>query len=269
MRGLTMDRIGFCLAFGLPLVACGGETDGARGAEEAAAPAEEVATETAPAGGTGYTVVEVTDGGTISGAVRFVGTVPSAQTVSVSEDAETCGESRRVQTVEVGVGQGLANAVVSLVDITRGAALETPASPPVLDQRGCRFVPHVLLAPAGAPVHILNNDPLTHNVHTVAFENRPVNRAQPKDLHQIEVTFRAAEKVKVKCDIHGWMSAWIAVVDHPYHAITAQNGAFVIGNVPPGRYTLEVWHETLGTSTQSVTVAAGETADVSVELGQD
>ncbi len=268
MKVITMKHGETCLALALVLVACGGETDGARGAEEEAAPAEEVATEAEPAGRAGYTVVEVTDGGTIRGAVRFVGTVPSARTVSVSEDTETCGESRQVQTVEVGVGQGLANAVVSLVDITHGAALETPASPPVLDQVGCRFVPHVLLAPAGVPVHILNSDPLTHNVHTVAFENRPVNRAQPKDLHQIEVTFRAAEKVKVKCDIHGWMSAWIAVVDHPYHAITAQNGAFVIGNVPPGTYTLEVWHETLGTSTQSVTVAAGETADASVDLGQ-
>ncbi len=161
MRELTMDRVGLCLGFGLLLVACGGETGGGGAVEKEPAPAEAVATETAPAGGSGYTVVEVTDGGTIRGTVRFVGTVPAARTVSVSEDAETCGESRQVQTVEVGVGQGLANAVVSLVDITRGAVLETPVSPPVLDQRECRFVPHVLLAPAGAPVHVLNSDPLT------------------------------------------------------------------------------------------------------------
>jgi hypothetical protein len=82
------------------------------------------------------------------------------------------------------------------------------------------------------------------------------------------LSFRFPEKVKVKCDMHDWMGAWIAVVDHPYNAVTDEAGSFVLENVPPGTYTLEIWHETLGSDTQSVTVAAGQTTDASVELAQ-
>jgi hypothetical protein len=117
-------------------------------------------------------------------------------------------------------------------------------------------------------VEILNSDPVTHNVHTVAFDNRPFNRTQPAALEKIEASFRVAEKVRVKCDIHGWMGAWIVVIDHPYHAVTGSDGGFVIGNVPAGTYTVEIWHETLGASTQTVTVTAGQAADLSIELAQ-
>ncbi len=141
-------------------------------------------------------------------------------------------------------------------------------SPPTLDQNGCQFAPHVLLAPAGQAVHVLNSDPLTHNVHTAAFENRPVNRSQPAGVRKIELSFRFPEKVRVRCDMHDWMGAWIAVVDHPYNAVTDEAGSFVLENVPPGTYTLEIWHEILGSNTQSVTVAAGQATDASVELAQ-
>ena len=253
------------LILALATAACGGDTEQGGPAEEEEA-AETGAAEASPAAAEGYTVVEVTDGGSLRGTVRFTGTVPAPRSITISEDAETCGATQQVQTLEVGAGQGLANAVVSLTDITGGAALEAPASPPTLDQRGCRFTPHVLLARAGDAVHVLNNDALTHNVHTASFDNRPVNRSQPQRLREIEVTFDVPEKVHVKCDIHGWMSAWIVVIDHPYNAVTDQAGSFVIENVPPGTYTLEIWHETLGASTQSVTVTASQTTTVSVEL---
>ena len=263
-------HFGVCGEVYLPLAvilaACSGGNDGAGEVEENPPPAAATAAAVESSGG--YKVVEVTDGGTISGAVRFVGTVPPARSVSVTDDADVCGQSREIQTVNVGRGNGLADVVISLVDVTRGAALTQPPAPPALDQRGCRFSPHVILAPVGAPVNILNNDPLTHNVHTAAFDNRPVNRAQPKELHKIEVKFRAPEKVKVKCDIHGWMSAWVVVIDHPYHAVSDEVGKFVIENVPAGTYQLEIWHETLGTSTQSVTVAQGEATNLSVDLGK-
>ena len=253
------------LALALALTACGGETGETPRAEEAPAPAEEATSEVEPGG---YTVLDVTDGGTIRGTLRFVGTVPPPETVPVAEDGEVCGETRQVQTMEIGPGGGLAKAVVSLVDITRGAAVKAPATPPVLDQQGCRFVPHVLIVPAGATVEIANSDPITHNIHTVTFENRPVNRAQPKEVPKIEVSFPFADKVRVKCDIHNWMGAWIIVTDHPYHAISDRGGSFVIENVPPGTYTLEIWHETLGATTQTVTVTAGETTNVDVETSQ-
>ncbi len=262
MRKITMKLGPLYFVVALPLAACGGEADRS---EEPGAAAEESAAGVESADTSGYTVVDVADGGTIRGTVRFVGTVPAPRTVSVTEDTETCGETQIMQLVQVGSQDGLANAVASLVDISRGAALEQ-ATPPALDQRGCRFAPHVVIAAAGEPVHVLNNDPFTHNVHTVSFDNRPVNRAQPRSLTQIEVTFNVPEKVRVKCDIHAWMSAWIVVVDHPYQAITDEGGSFVIENVPPGTYTLEVWHESVGASTQSVTVTAGQVTDLSVEM---
>ena len=249
-----------CLTLALA-AACSGDAD-----TDQAAEAEEDPAAAAVAAEGAYTVVDVADGGSISGTVRFTGTVPAPRSVTISEDAETCGETRQVRTLEVGTGQGLANVVISLTGITRGAALRAPASPPTLDQRGCQFTPHVLLARTGDAVHVLNNDPLTHNVHTASFDNRPVNRAQPQSLREIEMTFQTPEKVRVKCDIHAWMSAWVIVIDHPYHAITSETGSFVIENVPPGTYTLEIWHETLGVSTQPVTVTASQTTTVSVEL---
>jgi plastocyanin len=213
-----------------------------------------------------YMAMDLVDPGVIRGSVRFVGTVPSPRAVDVTDDAEACGTVQEVRAVQVGQGGELSNAVVSLTDIERGAALEIPATAPTLDQKGCNFVPHVLLAGAGQPVRVRNSDPLTHNVHTVAFENRSVNRTQPSGAGDMELMFPVAEKVKIQCDLHRWMSAWIVVVDHPYYAITDETGSFVLSNVPPGTYTLEIWHETLGSRTESVTVVPNDTADVRIEL---
>lgn len=240
--------------------AAAGETT-ASGKEEVRGRAAKGAAE--PAAAPGYRVIDVTDGGTIRGVVRFIGTAPPARLVRISEDVEACGATRQVQTVRLGPKNGLADALVSLTDIQEGAALVAPDEPPVLDQTGCRFVPHLLLVPARVPVNVLNSDPITHNIHTLAFDNRPINRAQPSFMKKMEVSFKVPEKVKVNCDIHEWMGAWIAVMGHPYYAKTRQDGSFSIPNVPAGTYTLELWHETLGTTTQEVTVAAGEVTEVS------
>ena len=248
----------------LGLGACGGDGGG----EQAPATAEEPAAETPTGGDSGYSVVAVDDGGSISGTVSFLGTVPPSRTVAISDDVEACGTSIEVRDLAVGSGGGLANVVVSLTDITSGAANQASGSPPTLDQRGCRFTPHVVFVPVGADLVILNSDEVAHNVHTVAFDNRPFNRTQPPSLERLEASFDVAEKVGVKCDMHGWMNAWIVVTDHPYYAVTGMDGGFVIGNVPPGTYTVEVWHEELGATMQTVTVTAGETSDASVELTQ-
>ncbi len=263
-------HLGIWLAFALSTAACGGDAGDTGGAEQAPATEEQPAAEAASSDGgdSGYSVVAVENGGTISGTIFFSGTVPEARTVAITADVEACGTSMEVQELEVAAGGGLANAVVSLVDITSGAAVEAAGSPPTLDQRGCRFSPYVVLAAVDEVVEILNSDPVSHNVHTVAFDNRPFNRTQPPSLEKIEASFDVAEKVRVKCDIHEWMNAWIVVVDHPYHAVTGSDGGFVISNVPAGTYTLEIWHETLGASTQTVTVTAGQATDLSVELAQ-
>lgn len=264
MRYFTLKTWGLGLALALTLTACGSEAGNDQAADEPAG-TREPAAEAAVQGASGYTVVEVTNGGTISGTVRFAGTVPAPRTMTVTDDVEACGESQSVQLLSVAGGR-LANAVVSLVDITEGASLAAPAAAPAIDQSGCRFLPHVLIAQVHQPVHILNSDPLTHNVHTVSFDNRSINRAQPQAVTKIEVEFDVAEKVRVKCDIHDWMGAWVVVVDHPYHALTGIDGTFSIENVPAGTYTLGTWHEELGSISQSVTVEEGLTTDVTLTM---
>ena len=248
----------------LLLVACGGDDTPGSGAAAGSGKRPEV--EPTSSDGAGYETVVVDNGGTLRGMVRSGGPAPTARTVAITEDNEVCGNERQIQTVDIGASGGLANGVVSIVDITRGIAMEDPTPPPELDQRDCGFHPQVLLVPVDVPVHILNSDPITHNVHTVAFDNRPVNRSQPREVPKIEVSFAVAEKVKVKCDIHDWMTAWIVVVDHPYHAVTSADGAFVIENLPPGTYTVEAWHEAFGAVSQTVTIEAGEVRDLAVEI---
>ncbi len=254
----------------LTLAACGGGAGDAdeRGVSSFLGEDAAEAASSSQVSASGYTVVEVQDGGSITGSVRFSGAVPAPRMVRVTDDFDACGATVEVSELEVGSGGGLANAVVSLVDVTSGAAVSTSLSPPVLNQRGCRFEPHVILAEVGQTVEILNSDPVTHNVHTVAFDNRTFNRTQPPSLEKIEASFEATEKVMAKCDIHGWMTAWIVVVDHPYHDITSEDGTFTIDNVPPGTYTLEIWHEALGSTRETVTVSGGETTDVRVALAQ-
>lgn len=251
-----------CLGLASAIGACGESapvedgTPGASGAPQAA--------ESSEAAPEGYAVIDVVDGGAVRGIVRFEGGIPEPRTIRVAEDSAVCGPTQVVQTVAVGVQGGLADVVVSLLDVRQGGAPVDSA--PVLDQRGCRFVPRIVLAPVGSAVRVLNSDPLTHNVHTAAFENRSVNRSQPAGPDVMELSFDAAEKVRVKCDLHPWMSAWIVVTDHPYHAITDDEGRFELSNVPPGDYVLETWHETLGSSRREVTVRGDATLDLQVDL---
>lgn len=263
---LTLTLI-LTLILTLTIEACAGESSNDQTADQPSAEISDAVGGGDTENASGYSVIEVADGGTIRGTVRFEGTVPAPRSVAITEDVETCGESLLVQLLSAEGGK-LANAVVSLVDITAGVALGEPVSIPTIDQVGCRFTPHLLVAQANRPVHILNSDPLTHNVHTVSFDNRPINRAQPKGVQQIEIEFDVAEKVRVKCDIHDWMGAWVVVIDHPYHALTDSGGRFSIENVPPGTYTLETWHEELGTTSQTVTVTAGQTTEVTLTMTQ-
>ena len=136
-----------------------------------------------------------------------------------------------------------------------------PTTPVVLDQRGCRYVPHVFGVQVGQPIEILNSDPTLHNIHATPKTNTEFNTAQPIQGMKTTHTFTAKEAdvvVPFKCDVHGWMNASAGVLDHPYFAVTKPDGTFSIPNLPPGTYTLAAWHERLGTQDADVTVAAKE-----------
>src|SRR6185436_18773562 len=119
--------------------------------------------------------------------------------------------------------------------------------------------------PAGGTVEFLNSDRLLHNIHSTSRSNAVFNRTQPKG-RTIPIVFTKPEIVRIGCDLHGWMRAWIVVMEHPFQAVTGAAGEFAIPNVPPGKYTLNVWHETLGTVTKDVTVGEGD-ATTTIDIG--
>jgi len=207
----------------------------------------------------------VKNGGTITGVVTFKGTPPAPQQIAVDKDKKVCGKTKMIsQSLLVGKKKGIQNAVVRLTDITTGKPLPTKAV--LLDQKGCRFHPHVLMVPAGGSVEVVNDDPLTHNIHTFSFENAQLNQAQPKGSSKLTIEPTIPETIKVQCDIHKWMEGWMIVSEHPYYTLTDSNGKFTLTSVPPGTYTLEIWHETLGLVNQTVTVKAQKNVNVSVTL---
>jgi len=199
-------------------------------------------------------------GGTITGEVKVTGTPPAPKVIKVNKDNQVCGNEKKVAEVEVGAGGGLANAVVSVAD----AKAPKPAKKPALDQKGCEFRPAVLVAFPGE-VDILNSDGVLHNIHTFSTANAPINKAQPKFKKVMTERFDKPEVIKVQCDAHSWMHAWIVVTEQPA-AATDDKGTFRIENVPPGKHRVEVWHPVLGKQAREVEVKAGQETRVSFEL---
>jgi len=126
----------------------------------------------------------------------------------------------------------------------------------------------VLAFPVGTPVEINNPDGILHNIHSYSKANPTFNIAQPKFKKTVEVKLEKPEAVNVKCDVHGWMNGWLVVTESPYVAVTDNSGAFKLTDVPAGSYTVEVWHETLGKTSQKVTVKGKEDAKLNFEMGK-
>lgn len=197
-------------------------------------------------GGTGYQGITVTEGGTISGIVRFSGSIQNVPELKISKDEKWCGPVKRSPRV-VGHNGGLANAVVSLESIGRGKRWND-SSKGLLTQAACEFQPHIVLLPAGSALDIVNEDPLLHNVRTSDRKGKTVfNIAQPVKGQRFSVKpekFSGPGIYEVSCDAgHPWMSAHIVVMEHPYVVITDEHGRFELKDVPEGTYRLRMWHE--------------------------
>ena len=210
-----------------------------------------------------YKKTTVNNGGKITGVVKFEGDMPEKKKVEITKDQAVCGATEKFdETLVVGEGMVLQNTIVYLMDISQGKDFDEKAKLEI-DQKNCRFNPHVQIAPVGEALTILNNDKATHNVHIFGTRanNSAVNKQQTKNRKKMKLA--GAKKpegpVKVKCDIHGWMSAWVAYVPHPYFAVTNEKGEFKLEDVPPGTYKLGYWHEACGTNNKTpvtVTIAA-------------
>ncbi len=200
--------------------------------------------------------------GTITGKVVFKGTHGPGK-VTIGKDKEVCGEYKLDPVLVVGSQGEVKNAVIQIADLKQTVSAPKEA---VIDQMKCEYVPHVSAIHAGATVKIKNSDGILHNVHSFSEKNSPFNRAQPKYLKEISEKFIHPEVISLRCDVHGWMSGWIVVTESPFYYVTADDGSFKLESVPVGKYTLEVWHETLGKTTQSVEVKLGEVTHVTFEF---
>ena len=202
--------------------------------------------------------------GAIKGKVVFAGPVPTQGKVDITIDQYVCGTTRDAEDLLVSPQRELRNAVVWLENPPPNAGARALPAKVEMDQKRCVFIPRVVLVPAGGTVDFLNSDRLLHNIHTTPKINPAINRTQPKD-RTIPFIFEKPEIVRINCDLHSWMQAWVVVAAHPFYAITGADGQFSFDSLPPGQYKLQVWHERLGTVPASVTVG-DQTAQVTVEM---
>jgi carboxypeptidase family protein len=201
---------------------------------------------------------------TISGKVTFDGTVPPAEKIKLSADpkcVEMHKDGMEKQPIMVKDG-GLANVFVYVKTGVNGT-FPAPTQPVEIDQQGCNYTPHIVAMQTNQPLKIKNNDDTLHNIHPRPTVNAEFNIGQPRKGMESTKTFDKKEVMfPVGCDVHPWMRAYISVLDHPFYAVTKEDGTFEIKGLPPGDYEVEAYHEKLKTQTQKVTVKAGEPAKV-------
>jgi plastocyanin len=224
-----------------------------------------------PTGG-GKKVDEAT-AGAVAGKVKLAGNPPKPETVRMSSDqacVQVSGERSPSDAVVVSGDGAVQNAFVYIKDgVDPAYSFDIPTTAVVLDQKGCRYVPRVVGVRAGQPIEIVNSDATLHNVHALPMTNQEFNQGMKEKDPNLRHTFTVPEvMVRFKCDVHGWMNAHVGVMANPFFAVTGADGSFDIKGLPPGNYTLAVWHETLGESWQSITIADRERKTVEFAFKQ-
>jgi len=211
--------------------------------------------------------VDASIAGEVKGTVTLDGMAPKNAPIKMNADPICLRENKTPQfqeTFEVGSdGKSLANVFVYVKDGLGNYVYDTPTDPVTIDQKECRYHPHVFGMRVGQPLVILNSDPTLHNIHALPKGNAEFNTGQPIQGMKTTHTFDKPEvMVPFKCDVHGWMNAYVGVLDHPYFAVTDKDGKFDLKTLPPGSYTIEAWHEKLGTMQEKVTLGEKDTKEI-------
>jgi hypothetical protein len=204
--------------------------------------------------------VDAATAGSISGTISFKGAALKLPSLDMTQDPGCPSQPQPSEAIAVKNGK-LANVFVYVKDGLPQGRFIVPSEPVVLDQKGCRYVPHVLGIMAGQPFKILNSDTANHNIHGQPHNNPEWNQSQmPTDPSIMKTFARPEMMIPVQCNQHPWMRAYVSVLPHPYFAVSATEGTFQIKNLPPGEYMVVAVHEKFGEQTLKVTVGAKETA---------
>ena len=251
LRSMWMSALGLGLA--VAVAACGGGNK------------ESATTESGSAASGGGQKIDPATVGAITGVVTFDGVAPKNEPIKMNADPVCVKENPTAQTQETWeVDNGkLANVFVYVKDGLGNYAFDAPTGSVTIDQMGCRYHPHVFGIRVGQTLEIKNSDPTLHNIHALPMGNKEFNTGQPIQGMITKHTFDSKEvMVPFKCDVHGWMNAYVGVMTNPYFAVTDKDGKFDLPNLPPGTYTIEAWHEKAGAQTASVTIGAKETKEI-------
>lgn len=228
-------------------------------------------TPAAPAPAAGGKRVDSATAGSVTGRITFTGQAPKPELLRMGKDAACvagAGPNPQSDAVLVGTDGGLKNVFVYVKTTFDEYTFDTPTQAITMDQKGCMYAPRVFGVRVGQPIEILNSDATVHNVHALPMQNQEFNESQPRAGMRTTKIFTVPEvMVRFKCDFHGWMAAHVGVMSHPFFAVTDATGAFDLKGLPPGTYTIEAWHETFGTRTQQVTIAAGSQQSVMLAFG--
>jgi plastocyanin len=257
LRNIRVGLVGVA-ALAVSVAACGGDSQ--QTASKSAEPSSPSAT---PSG----QKVDTATAGDVKGTVVLDGAAPKNEPIKMNADPVCVKENKNPQfqeTYMVGSdGKSLGNVFVYVKDGLGNYVFDTPTETAKIDQKECRYHPHVFGMRVGQPLEIVNSDPTLHNIHAQPKSNQEFNTGQPIQGMKTAHTFTAKEvMVPFKCDVHGWMNAYVGVLDHPYYAVTGTDGKFELKSLPPGTYTIEAWHEKFGATTQSVTLGAKESKEV-------
>jgi plastocyanin len=197
--------------------------------------------------------------GDVTGKISFEGSAPKAAKLMMNADP-VCMRAHKEpvfgEEVVVNKNGTLKNVLIYVKEGLGSKKFDAPSSKVTFDQRGCQYSPHVLGIQTGQELDVVNSDPTLHNVHSLSKDNQQFNIAQPKQGMKLTKKFDKAEVFKVKCEVHTWMGAYIGVFNHPFFAVSGDDGSFSLKKLPAGDYTIEAWHEKYGTHTIKVKVGA-------------
>jgi Carboxypeptidase regulatory-like domain len=201
--------------------------------------------------------------GEIRGTVTYEGTLPKFKPLNMVNEP-SCANHYTAPVFPENVVAGPDNALSNVVVyISAGGEEESaPAQPIKLNQRGCRYIPHVLAVATNQEIWVQNDDSVAHTVHPMARINTELNRSQPPGTPPMVIKYDKPEIIRVKCELHPWMRGVFVVLKNPHYSVSDESGGFAMPDLPPGKYTVKAWHEQFGEQSQVVSIGGGETKEL-------